>query len=62
MRTGKIGLRKFLYERNVPDIKDTKCACGEGGETVRDVLIECSQFSELRKIMWADEAKKAKFN
>ena len=40
MRTGKIGLRKFLYERNVPDIGDTVCACGEGEETVRHVLTE----------------------
>lgn len=62
MRTGKIGLRKFLYERNVPDIEDTECACGEGEETVRHVLTECSQFSELRKIMWADEVRKARFN
>ena len=62
MRTGKIGLRKFLYERNVPDISNTECACGEGEETVRHVLTECSQFSELRKITWADEVKKARYN
>ena len=62
MKTGKIGLRKFLYERNVPDIEDTECACGEGEETLRHVLTECSQFSELRRIIWADEVKKARYN
>ena len=62
MRTGKIDLRKFLYERNVPDIEDTECACGEGEETVRHVLTECSQFSELKRIIWADKVKKAWYN
>ena len=62
MRTGKIGLKKFLYERNIPDIDDTECACGEGEETVRHVLTECSQFRELRRTMWADEVRKARYN
>ncbi len=62
MRTGKISLRKFLYERNVPNIEDTEYACREGGETVRHVLTECSQFSKLRKIIWADKVRKARFN
>lgn len=52
MRTGKIGLKKFLYERNVSDIDDTECACGEGEETVSHVLAECSQFGELRRTTW----------
>ena len=46
MRTGKIGLRKFLYKGNVPDIKNTKCAYGEGEETVRHVLTKCLQISK----------------
>ena len=62
MRTGKIGLKKFLYERNVPGIEDTECACGEGEETVRHVLTECSQFAEMRRTFWADEVKNARYN
>lgn len=62
MKTGKIGPRKFFYEKNVPDISDTECAYGEGEETVRHMLSECSQFSEWRKITWADEVEKARYN
>lgn len=62
MRTSKIGLRKFLYERNVPDIDNTECACGEGEKTVRHVLTECSQFREMRRTIWADEVRKARYN
>lgn len=62
MKTGKIGLRKFLYERNIRDIEDTEYASGKGEETVRHVLTEYSKFSKLRKIMWAVEVKKARYN
>lgn len=62
MRTGKIGLKMFLYERNVSDIDDTECACGEGEETVRHVLAECSLFGELRRTTWADEVRRARYN
>ena len=61
MRTGKIGLKKFLYERNVPDIDDTKCACGEGEETVWHVLAEWSHSGELRRTTWADEVRRARY-
>ena len=64
MRTGKIGLRKFLYERKVPDVRDSRCGCRRGEETVRhvltDVLTECPRFKEMRKTMWAREVRKAR--
>lgn len=62
MRTGKIGLKKILYVRKVPDVDDTECKCGEGEETVRHVLTECSQFGGLRRMAWADEVRKARYN
>ena len=37
MRTGKIGLRAFLFERRVPDVMTPVCACGDGRETARHV-------------------------
>ena len=55
-------ISSLMVQRNVPDIEDTECACGEGEETVRHVLTECSQFSELRRIIWADEVKKTRCN
>src|ERR1700735_2340765 len=30
MRTGKIGLRAFLFERRVPDVMTPVCSCGDG--------------------------------
>ena len=61
VRTGKIGLKKFLYERTVPSIEDTECACGEVEETVRHILTECT-FEEMRRTLWADEVRKARYN
>ncbi|EDN09159.1 predicted protein [Histoplasma mississippiense (nom. inval.)] len=52
MRTGKIGLRQFLYERKVPEITDTLCECGGGNQTVRHVLLACPRFNNLRTETW----------
>ncbi len=62
MRTGKIGLRKFLHERNVPEVKDVRCGCRRGEETVSHVLTECTRFKEIRRTMWAREVRKARLN
>ena len=62
MRTGKIGLRKFLYERKVPNVEDARCGCRRGEETVRHVLTECPRFKEMRRTMWAREVRKARLN
>ena len=51
IKTGKIGLKKFLYERNVFSIEDTECACREGKELVRQILTECSQFGEMKRTL-----------
>lgn len=62
MRTGKIGLRKFLHERKAPGVEDARCGCKRGEETVRHVLTECPRFKEMRKTMWANEVRKARLN
>ncbi|EKG09000.1 hypothetical protein MPH_14030 [Macrophomina phaseolina MS6] len=48
MRTGKIGLRHFLYQRRVPGVTSGECDCGRGLQTVSHVLYVCSKFNELR--------------
>ncbi|EDN02399.1 predicted protein [Histoplasma mississippiense (nom. inval.)] len=53
MRTGKIGLREFLYIRKVPEITDTLCECGNN-QTVRHVLLACPKFNNLRAETWED--------
>ena len=62
MRTGKIGLRKFLHERNVPEVKDARRGCKRGEETVRHVLTECTRFKKMRRTMWARKVRKARLN
>ena len=49
MRTEKIGLRDFLYQRGVPEITDLHCVCGEGRQTVMHVLMRCRRFQDLRR-------------
>ncbi|EGY20904.1 uncharacterized protein VDAG_02428 [Verticillium dahliae VdLs.17] len=49
MRTEKIGLRKFLFSRRVPDIMGDICPCREGRQTVSHVLLRCRRFRHLRR-------------
>jgi ribonuclease HI len=57
MRTGKIGLRHYLYSRNVPDIEDDRCRCGQSSQTVAHVLLSCRQYAQLREAVWWEEDK-----
>lgn len=42
MHTGKIGLRKFLYERRVPGVEDKEYnLCGGGEQIVHHILSMC---------------------
>ena len=52
MRTDNIGLRQFLFNRNVPDVTGPSCECGTGNQTVRHVLLACPKFADLRKEIW----------
>jgi hypothetical protein len=52
MRTGKIGLRKFLFQRHIPGTTNTTCECGRGEQTVQYVLLSCTNFKDLRTEIW----------
>lgn len=57
LRTGKIGLRAFLYKMKVPDIDSPLCpTCGEL-ETVQHVLLRCQRWTELREECLRDGLK-----
>ena len=49
LRTEKIGLRDFLFRRRVPDISNPWCACREGRQTVRHLLLTCKTHRNLRR-------------
>jgi hypothetical protein len=49
MRTEKIGLRQFLFQRHVLDVTDGECGCGRGSQTVQHVLLACPVHATLRR-------------
>jgi ribonuclease HI len=57
MRTGRIGLRHYLHSRNVPDIEDGRCGCGQSPQTVAHILLSCRRYTQLREAMWREEDK-----
>ena len=58
MRTGKIGLRRFLYERRVPGVEDKGCElCGHGEQTVHHILSMCRKFRAEIRSTWKEEEK-----
>jgi ribonuclease HI len=48
LRTEKIGLKDFLFQRKVPDVPSPRCECGERRQTVVHILLRCSMFKDLR--------------
>lgn len=58
MRTEKIGLKAFLYNRWVPGVEEEECECG-GKQTARHILHECRLFNKQRRKWWANERRKA---
>ena len=51
MRTGKIALKAYLHAIN--RAPDRLCSCGQP-QTVKHVLLECPNFSNLRHRIWGD--------
>ena len=59
MRTGKIGLRAFLYGRRVPDIESPLCRCGIGDETPLHLATACPGTERQRANLRRELGEKA---
>ncbi len=57
MCTGKIGLRKYLHGRKVPEITTPTCQCGQTPQSVTYVLANCRKYSQIRRGTWKKEEK-----
>jgi hypothetical protein len=49
LRTGKIGLRHYLYQQGVLNVPDADCQCGKATQTVQHVLLTYPLLKSLRK-------------
>jgi len=58
MRTGKIGLRLFLFRRRVPNIETERCQCRQAPQTVKHILFTCRKYVDLRRNLWKEEKKR----
>ncbi|KAK8045668.1 hypothetical protein PG993_005692 [Apiospora rasikravindrae] len=52
MRTGKIGLKDYLWSIRRPGTDSPLCDCGDR-QTVRHVLLHCRKYNQLREEVWA---------
>jgi hypothetical protein len=48
VRTGRIGLAKYLYSRHVPGVLSAQCRCRGGEETPRHMAVFCREESDRR--------------
>jgi hypothetical protein len=53
IRTGKVGLRAFLFQRGVPTVPSPHCECGEGRETAEHVVLRCPLLLYERRMLLA---------
>lgn len=54
LRTKKISLNDFLFNRHVLDITSPRCSCGERQQTVAYVLLCCSKHKDLQNRIFAN--------
>ena len=59
IRTGKVGLRAFLFQRRVPNVATPLCRCGNGEETPAHIAVFCPELEEERRELRAILAPQA---
>ena len=48
IRSGKIGLRHFLFQRRVPDYTSPGCPCGWHTQDPKHIVLFCERYAESR--------------
>ena len=59
LRTIKINLQTFLFNRK--KIENLMCSCMCNKQTIKFVFFECKKLKRLRKNLWTNEIRKAKW-
>jgi retron-type reverse transcriptase len=59
IRTGKVGLRAFLFERKIPEVATPRCPCGEAPETAAHLALDCRDLTQQREELQRQMAPKA---
>lgn len=54
VRTGKIGLKSFLFKANAPGIESPACECGWRREDAKHVILFCPRWQVGRRKMLRD--------
>ena len=49
IRTGKVGLRAFLFEHKVPEVATPWCPCGEAPETAAHLVLDCRDLTAAER-------------
>ncbi|KAH7548710.1 hypothetical protein BM1_10880 [Bipolaris maydis] len=47
MRTEKVGLNDFLFDRRMPEVVSARCECGERRQTTAHILLRCRIYKDL---------------
>jgi hypothetical protein len=48
IRTGRIGLRAFLFQQGVPDVLTPHCSCGQAAQIPRHLFLDCPNTRDQR--------------
>ena len=51
IRTGKVGLRAFLFQRRVPEVNTPLCRCSITGETPAHIVLYCPELQQEREAL-----------